>query len=87
MAEDNRYQILSLLKREFPGFEMKLDKVYWQDPLFRQIAREFHECIANRDMDLEKKGKTHDIYADTIHELSEELLGHLLKDPPGLSGR
>ena len=76
MAEDRRYKILSLLKTEFPGFEIRLDQLYWKDPLFRQIAREYHECIRQEAI-TQEKGRKSEFYKETINELSEELLSYL----------
>ena len=80
MAEDTRYQILSMLKAEFPGFEIRLDQIYWQDPLFRQIAREYHECIWKQRSELGAKENSNDVFADTIRELKDELLEHITKE-------
>ena len=73
MSEDKRYQILLLLKTEFPGFEIRLDQIYWQNPVFRQIAREYSECI-NQEAINEEQGRKSEFYKETINELSEELL-------------
>ena len=77
MVEDTRYEILSLLKTEFPGVEVSLDQIYWQDPLFRQIAREYHECIRKQEREIDASSKLYVSYTDTIRELKEELLEHL----------
>lgn len=77
MAGDTRYEILSMLKAEFPGFEQTLDHIYWQDPLFRQIAREYHECIRKQERVIDASSKLYVSYTDTIRELKEELLEHL----------
>lgn len=74
MAEDTRYEILSLLKTEFPRFEQRLDQIYWQDPLFRQIARDYHECIRKQERVIDASSKLYLSYTDTIRELKEELL-------------
>ena len=77
MTEDKQYQILSLLMTEFPGFEQRLDHIYWHDPLFRQIAREYHECIRKQEREIDASSKLYVSYTDTIRELKEELLEHL----------
>ena len=76
MAEQQQYQILSLLKTKFPGLEGKLDRIYWQDPVFRQVAREYGECIRKQELQIGSTGKP-DIYAETIKELKDELMEHL----------
>ena len=81
MAEDRRYKILSLLKTEFPGFEIRLDQIYWKDPVFRQIAREYHECIKQEAI-TQEKGRKSEFYTETINELSEELLSYLNDQNP-----
>ena len=80
MAEDTRYEILSMLKTEFPGVEISLDQIYWQDPLFRQIAREYHECILKQKYEIGSGDNPYDFYADTITELKDELLEHIKKN-------
>jgi hypothetical protein len=77
MTENTRYEILSMLKTEFPGLEHRLDYIYWQDPLFRQIAREYHECIRKQERVIDASSKLYMSYTDTIRELKEELLEHL----------
>lgn len=77
MVENEQYQILSLLKKAFPDFKKRLEQEYWQDPVFRQIAREYHECIRKQNVEMGKEGRTKDIYAATIGELKDELLEHL----------
>ena len=77
MVENKQYQILSLLKTKFPGFESKLERMYRQDAVFRQIASEYHECIKKQEVEIGTKGNIYDFYADTIKELNEEVLVHL----------
>ena len=77
MPEQQQYPILSLLKTKLPGFEGKLDQVYWQDPVFRQIAREYSECIRKRESEIAKTSKVYAAYTATIRELKDELLEHL----------
>jgi len=79
MDEDTRYGILSLLKTEFPGFEVRLDHIYWQDPLFRQIASEYHECFRKQERVIDATSKLYVSYTDTIRELKEELFEYLNK--------
>lgn len=73
MVESSQSQILSLLKIELPGFESKLEQVYREEPVFRQIAREYYECVRKRELDIGTTGDTNDCYADTIKELKEEI--------------
>ena len=80
MTENTRYEILSMLKTKFPGLEHRLDHIYWQDPLFRQIAREYHECIRKQERVIDASSKLYLSYTDTIRELKEELL-ELLNEP------
>jgi len=77
MTEYTRYEILSMLKTEFPGLEHRLDYIYWQDSLFRQIAREYHECIRKQERVIDASSKLYMSYTDTIRELKEELLERL----------
>jgi len=78
MLETN-YRMLSLLKAMFPHFEYELEKIYWKDPVFREIAREYIECINKQEMLLKKTGTKLDVYTDTIYELKLELLSYLDK--------
>lgn len=80
MAEDAGYEILSMLKTKFSGFEQRLDHIYWQDPLFRQIAREYHECIRKQEREIDASSKLYVSYTDTIMELKDELLEHIKKN-------
>jgi hypothetical protein len=78
MLEKN-YRVLSLLKAMFPKFEYELEKIYWKDAVFREIAREYIECINKQEMLLEETGTKLDVYTDTISELKLELLSYLDK--------
>ena len=78
MLEKN-YRVLSLLKTMFPKFEYELEKIYWKDAVFREVAREYMECINKQEKILEKTGKKSDVYTDTIIELKLELLSYLDK--------
>ena len=77
MVENNKEQTLLLLKKSFPEFEKKLDVIYKQDPLFREIAREYYEIVKKMEMNYLKTGIKFDYYLDTINELKEELLDYL----------
>ena len=77
MVANEQYLTQSLLKEMFPEFENKIDLLYGQDPVFREIAGEYYECIQRQEMIIEKTGKKSDLYSDTIKELKEELLGYL----------
>lgn len=77
MVENKDYQMLSLLKTKFPGFESKLERMYRRDKAFRQIASEYHECIKKQEVEIGTTGNIYDFYADTIRELNEEVLAHL----------
>jgi hypothetical protein len=66
-----------MLKTIFPRFEDELGKIYWKDAVFREIAREYIECINKQEMIMEKTGKKSDVYDDTIKELEVELLSYL----------
>lgn len=77
MVENGQYQILSLLKTTFPGFERRLEGMYREDPVFRQIASEYHECVRKQELDIGTTVNIYDFYADTIKELKEELLEQL----------
>ena len=78
MLETN-YRILSVLKDMFPQLEYELEKIYWKDAVFREVAREYMECINKQEKILEKTGKKSDVYTDTIIELKLELLSYLDK--------
>jgi hypothetical protein len=78
MLETN-YRILSVLKDMFPQLEYELEKIYWKDAVFREVAREYMECINKQEKILEKTGKKSDVYTDTILELKLELLSYLDK--------
>ena len=74
---EKHYRMLSMLKTMFPQCENELEKIYWRNAVFREVAREYLECINKQEMILEKTGKISDVYADTIKELKVELLSHL----------
>ena len=78
MLEKN-YRVLSLLKAMFPQLEYELEKIYWKDPVFREIAREYIECINKQKKLLEKTGTKLNVYTETIYELKLELLSYLDK--------
>ena len=63
----------------FPQLEYELEKIYWKDAVFREVAREYMECINKQEKILEKTGKKSDVYTDTILELKLELLSYLDK--------
>jgi len=77
MVENEKEQALILLKKSFPEFEQKLDVIYQQDPLFKEIAREYYEVVKKMEMNYFETGKKFDFYADTMNELKEELLDYL----------
>lgn len=81
MLERN-YRVLSLLKARFPQFEYELEKIYWKDAAFREIVREYIECVNKHEMLLEKTGTKLNAYTDTIRELKLELLSYLDKEDP-----
>ena len=82
MEENNRFRILSQLQAAFPEYGKKLAGIYRQDPLFRQIAKEFHECVQKQELEINLGRGRLDIYADTINELKEELLEYLREHSP-----
>lgn len=74
---ETHYRFLSMLRTIFPRFEDELGEIYWKDAVFREIAREYIECINKQEMIVEKTGKKSDVYDDTIKELEVELLSYL----------
>jgi hypothetical protein len=78
MLEKN-YRVLSLLKALFPQFKYELERIYWKDAVFREIAREYIECINKQELLLNKTGTKLDMYTRTISELKLELLTYLDK--------
>lgn len=77
MVENDNEKTLLLLKKSFPEFERKLDGIYRQDPLFREIAREYYEIVKKMEMNYFETGKKFDFYTDTMNELKEELADYL----------
>jgi hypothetical protein len=80
MQENEQYRTIRLLKTIFPGFEDMLEQLYWQDPVFREIAMEIRECIEKQEMIYQETGKRSGSYTETINELEEELLVYLKDD-------
>jgi hypothetical protein len=76
---EKHYRMLSILKTMFPQFEYELEKIYWKNAVFREIAREYIECINKQELIIEKTGKKSEVYTDTICELKLELLSYLDK--------
>ena len=76
---EKHYRMLSMLKTMFPQFEYELEKIYWKDAVFREVAREYMECLNKQEKILEKTGKKSDVYTDTIGELKLELFSYLDK--------
>lgn len=77
MNENGPHPTLFFLKTMFPGFEDQLDRIYGQDPVFREIAGELLECIQKQELICKETGKASILYTDTISELKDELLGYL----------
>ena len=78
MKEKDQYQTVSLLRKMFPEFEDRLEHLYRQDPVFREIAMEIRECSDKQEMIYKETGRRPDSYTDTINELKEELLVYLI---------
>ena len=76
MADKDQPLTLLWLQTMFPELESKINLFYNQDPVFREIASEYHECIRQEAM-LQETGRRTDYYSDTINELKEELLEYL----------
>ena len=81
MSKDKNYLTLSLLKSEFPDFKNSLDHIYDRDPVFREIAAEYKECIDKNESIYKETGKWSDLFTETINELKEELLNYLVREP------
>jgi hypothetical protein len=77
MAGNIDYRRILLLKKMFPEFENKLDYIYRQDPLFREIAKEIYVCISKQEMICKRTGKKSNLFTDTITELKNELLDYM----------
>jgi hypothetical protein len=78
MSKDKRqYNQISLLKAKFPGYGNRIDQLYTQDSVFRQVAREYCECVRKQEEEIPETSKVYAFYEDTIRELKEELLEHL----------
>ena len=78
MSENSRqYNQISLLKAKFPGFGDRIDQLYTQDAVFRQVAREYCECIRKQEAEVSESSRVYAFYTDTIKELKDELLEHL----------
>lgn len=77
MVPEEQYLTLSLLITMFPEFRERIELTYRQDPVFREIAREYHECIRKRDSILKETGEVSEFYTETINELKDELINHL----------
>lgn len=78
MLEKN-YRVLSLLMAMFPQFKYELEKIYWKDAVFREIAREYIECINKQELLLNTTDTKLDMYTRTISELKLEMLSYLDK--------
>lgn len=76
MAEDDQDLTIVLLRRMFPEFESVIHSAFGKDPVFRDIAGEYHECIKQEKIYRETGNKS-DLYTETINELKEELLAYL----------
>jgi len=67
-----------MLRKIFPEYESRLEQIYLQDSLFREIAAEIRECTEKQEMLYQETGKRSCSYTDTINELKEELLVYLV---------
>jgi hypothetical protein len=77
MSEDQQYPVLSLLKENLRCPAERLEQLYWGDPVFRQIAREYRECFLKQKTEIAINSILYESYTQTIRELEEELLEHL----------
>lgn len=77
MIENRKEQTLLLLKKSFPEFEKKLDAIFGQDPLFREIAKEYYEIVKKMETNYVETGIRFDFYISTTNELKQELLDYL----------
>jgi hypothetical protein len=77
MKDKDQTQTVSMLRKIFPEYENRLEQIYLQDSVFREIAAEILECTEKQEMLYQKTGKRSCSYTDTINELKEELLGYL----------
>lgn len=76
MKDKEQERTLSLLKRMFPAFKGIIGPSFSQDPIFREIAREYHECI-DQVIACKETGDATELYMETINELKEELMAYL----------
>jgi len=76
MAEDDQDLTIVLLRRMFPEFDSIIHSAFSKDPVFREMAGEYHECIEQEKIYRETGNKS-DLYTETINELKEELLAYL----------
>jgi uncharacterized protein YdcH (DUF465 family) len=77
MIEKDQDQTFSMLRKIFPEYENRLEQIYLQDSVFREIAAEIRECTEKQEMIYQKTGKRSCSYTDTIEELKDELLAFL----------
>lgn len=77
MNETQQSRILDLLKKTFPEYENRLEYLYSRDPILREIAREYLECIRKQELSFKDSGKETDYYSETIRELHDELKEYL----------
>jgi hypothetical protein len=77
MKEKDQTQTVSMLRKIFPEYENKLEQIYLQDSVFREIAAEIRECTEKQEMLYQETGKRSRSFTDTIEELKDELLTYL----------
>ena len=77
MKEKDQNQTVLLLTKMFPEFGGRLEQLYRQDPVFREIALEIRECNDKLETIYRETGKRSSSYKDTIDELKHELLAYL----------
>lgn|GEM_PF-6982858 len=77
MKEKDQTRTVSMLRKIFPEYETRLEQIYLQDSVFREIAAEIRECTEKQEMLYQETGKRSRSYTDTIEELKDELLTYL----------
>jgi len=81
MADKDQHLTLLWLQTMFPELDYKINLIYSKDPVFREIAYEYFECIRQEKI-RQESGRNTDFFEETIRELKEELMGHLNEMKP-----
>jgi len=68
---------LALIKRRFPGRDERVERIFREDPSFRTLCRDYHDCRATlerlRGHDSASVRNRRREYAELLEELDREI--------------